>query len=123
MVSVVLLPGVLSLGASASVFGLVGATWADVILNHLARGRIHDSGIIGLIFITIVNLLIGLTPWVDNFMHLGGLVAGLLIGLMLFSKKHVSRRSGRLSFTRWQIVIVLVGSTLVAVRCRASLPA
>jgi len=116
MVSVVLLPGVVSLGASASVFGLVGATWADIILNHLARGRVRESGIVGLVFITIVNLLIGLTPWVDNFMHMGGFVAGLLIGLMLFSKKHINRRLGRLSFTRLQIVIVLIGSSMFAVR-------
>jgi len=25
---------------------------------------------------------------VDNFMHMGGLIAGLVIGGMLFSKKH-----------------------------------
>jgi len=63
MVSVVLLPGVLSLGASASVFGLVGATWADVILNYLARGTIRNSGFISLLFLTVINLLVGLTPY------------------------------------------------------------
>ena len=34
--SVVLLPGVISVGASASVFGLLGAYWADVLLNYVA---------------------------------------------------------------------------------------
>ena len=34
------------------------------------------------------QICIGLTPFVDNFMHMGGLLAGLVIGGMLFSKKH-----------------------------------
>ena len=34
------------------------------------------------------QVLIGLTPFVDNFMHMGGMVAGLVIGGMLFSKQH-----------------------------------
>ena len=34
------------------------------------------------------QVCIGLTPFVDNFMHMGGLLAGLVIGGMLFSKKH-----------------------------------
>ena len=34
------------------------------------------------------QVCIGLTPFVDNFMHMGGLIAGLVIGGMLFSKKH-----------------------------------
>ena len=37
IVSIVFLPGVLSVGASASVFGLLGACWADIIINFCAR--------------------------------------------------------------------------------------
>ena len=34
--SAVLLPGVLSVGASGAMFGLLGAYWADVLLNYCA---------------------------------------------------------------------------------------
>ena len=37
MVSVIFLPGTISVGASASVFGLLGAVWADVIQNQCTR--------------------------------------------------------------------------------------
>ena len=36
---------------------------------------------------TAVNIAIGLTPYVDNFMHVGGMIGGLLMGLVLFSQR------------------------------------
>ena len=64
--SIVLLPGILSVGASASVFGLVGACWADVIVNFCARCTLKNSGILCLAVATLLNVAIGFTPWVDN---------------------------------------------------------
>ena len=69
--SIVFLPGTLSVGASASVFGLVGANWADVVVNFCARCTLKNSGIICLTVATVLNVSIGFTPYVDNFMHLG----------------------------------------------------
>ena len=86
VVSVIFLPNVISVGASASVFGLVGACWADVFINHFGRHKWPPS-FFALLVATALNLAIGLTPWVDNFMHLGGFVAGLLAGMSLFAKR------------------------------------
>ena len=84
MVSVIFLPEVLSVGASASVFGLIGACWADVALNFCARGTLRGAKghACSLLLSTLINVCIGLTPFIDNFMHMGGLVAGLVIGGM-----------------------------------------
>jgi len=73
--SIVFLPGQISVGASASVFGLVGANWADIIVNFCARCTLRGSGIVCLTFATVINVAFGFTPFVDNFMHLGGLVS------------------------------------------------
>lgn len=103
--SAVFLPEVISVGASASMFGLLGAYWADVLLNHCAVGNLRDAGIGGLLIATLPNLLIGITPWVDQFMHLGGLVAGLLLGCVLCAQRQlhvpvVSRLYPAMSATR-----------------------
>ena len=84
MVSVIFLPEVLSVGASASVFGLIGVCWADVALNFCARGTLRGAKghARSLLLSTLINVCIGLTPFIDNFMHMGGLVAGLVIGGM-----------------------------------------
>ena len=34
-----------------------------------------------------VNIVLGLMPYVDNFAHLGGLIAGLLLGFALLAKR------------------------------------
>jgi len=112
MASVVFLPYVLSVGASASVFGLVGACWADVIINYCARCTLENSGFFSLLVLTLLNLCIGFTPYVDNFMHVGGFVSGIIIGCTLFSKKHTSE-SGRRRRTCLQREIVFVSALLL----------
>jgi membrane associated rhomboid family serine protease len=89
MVSTILLPGVLSVGASASVFGLIGAYWADIVLNYCARCDLEDTGWKGLLLGSAINLLIGFTPWVDNFMHLGGFFTGLATATLLLPEIRV----------------------------------
>ena len=83
--SALFLPGVLSVGASGGVYGLVGAYWADVLLNYLAHGcgAIRDAGVPSLIVATLPGVLAGMTPWVDNFMHVGGLLAGMALAMLM----------------------------------------
>lgn len=112
MVSVIFLPGILSVGASASVFGLVGACWADVIVNFCTRCTLQGSGFCTLLLATVLNICIGLTPYVDNFMHVGGMVAGLLMGMVLFSQKFEDA-SGRKRYTKTQIGMALFAGVFV----------
>lgn len=79
--SIIFLPDVRSVGSSASLFGLIGAQWSNVILNRrsfLAR----KMSVRGLLFETLLNVAFGFCPWIDNFMHLGGAFAGLVAGLV-----------------------------------------
>lgn len=55
------------------------------------------AALLTLIFITVINLAVGLLPHVDNFAHIGGFVSGFLLGFVFLirpqfgyvSKKHV----------------------------------
>lgn len=68
----------LSAGASAAIFGLLGA----LLFYSWRQPRLWRSGLgLNLIVIIVVNLVFGLIqPEIDNFAHLGGLVSGLLLG-------------------------------------------
>ncbi len=73
--------GALSAGASGAIFGLVGVLLA-YFLRHRAlfgqRGRAYLSN---MLFIVVINLFIGFSsPGIDNWGHIGGLVAGFLLG-------------------------------------------
>lgn len=72
-----------SVGASGSIFGLLGAL-AAFLYSH--RKMLGSSGVAQLrhvVFIALLNLAIGLSPGIDNWGHLGGLLTGAGLGLLL----------------------------------------
>ena len=91
-----------SVGASGAIFGLVGALAAFFYLGRGMFGEMSRQQIGNLIFITLINLGIGLsTPRIDNYAHMGGLAAGAIVGLLLTpilrvdSEKRIIARQSR----------------------------
>lgn len=73
--------GVASVGASGAIFGLMGAMLYFGYHYRLYLGSVMTSQLVPII---ILNLFIGvMIPGVDNFAHLGGLVAGLFSGMIV----------------------------------------
>lgn len=71
-----------AVGASGAIFGLYGILVALVTTNRIGLKR--KSGLLGAsLFFIIVNLLMGISGNIDNAAHIGGLLAGLLIGYAL----------------------------------------
>jgi len=79
-----LMPGQPSLGASGAIFGLLGAFIFSIRRSPRYRNQPWTRGLIGqLIFWIVVNIGIGMSvKMIDNVAHVGGLIAGLLIGLL-----------------------------------------
>jgi rhomboid protease GluP len=71
-----------SLGASTSIFGLLAAQGVFVYLNKKLFGRRAQAMLRSIIQIAVINLLIGLTPGIDNWGHVGGLLGGGLFALL-----------------------------------------
>lgn len=70
-----------SIGASGAIFGLMGSLCYFGYHYRVYLGNIVKSQIIPLIFL---NLMLGfITPGVDNFAHIGGLIGGTLITIAL----------------------------------------
>jgi len=91
ILSAICLPGFISVGASGGIFGLIGMCMADICLNwnllfpktttdEDTRWR-HFYVLLWLAVDIIINCLIGFTPFVDNFTHMGGFVYGFCIGI------------------------------------------
>ncbi|XP_024398484.1 RHOMBOID-like protein 2 [Physcomitrium patens] len=76
----------ISVGASGALFGLAGATLAELITNW---SHFHNRCSLTwqLIIVAAVNFSIGLMPRVDNFAHIGGFITGLLLGFVLLMKE------------------------------------
>jgi len=65
-----------SLGSSTAIFGLLGAQGVFVYRNREIFGGFARRALTNVVWIAAVNLLIGLTPGIDNWGHLGGLIGG-----------------------------------------------
>lgn len=72
-------------GASGAIFGIIGALlW--IVLVH--KGRYETLTGKGLLFMIVISLYYGISSGgVDNWGHIGGLIMGFLMGIVLYRKK------------------------------------
>lgn len=78
-------PRGLSVGASGAVFGLMGATAAFVLRNKRQLGNRGDALLQSVGQVLLLNLFIGTRrgSGIDNLGHVGGCVAGAVLGLAM----------------------------------------
>lgn len=67
-----------SVGASTAVFGLVAAEGIFFYQNRKLFGGQAKQAIGNAVFIIAINLFIGLSPGIDNWGHVGGLIGGAM---------------------------------------------
>jgi rhomboid protease GluP len=67
-----------SLGSSTAIFGLLGAEGVFLYHNRTLFGDFARRALTQVIMIAGVNLVIGMTPGIDNWGHIGGLIGGTL---------------------------------------------
>lgn len=100
VLSALFLPQYVSVGASGGIFGFIGMCISDICVNWnllFIKDREEDSRdrcrramvILWLLIDIIINCVIGLTPFIDNFTHLGGLVYGFLCGITTIERLEV----------------------------------
>lgn len=81
-------------GASGAIFGIIGALLYIAIRNHGHVGNVTGRGIL---FMIGLSLYFGFTSTgVDNFAHIGGLLAGFLACVLLYRKRNC--KAGAFSF-------------------------
>ncbi|MCZ6690322.1 MAG: rhomboid family intramembrane serine protease [Planctomycetota bacterium] len=101
--------GVPSVGASGAIFGLMGGA-ASVILRNARELYVRDKRIGWVILLWGLLILAGgfLTPFIDNYAHLGGLFGGTLAALFLRPK--VVDRSRPLGPGVWIVFALVCGA-------------
>jgi len=71
-------------GASGAVFAVVGGLGAFFVVQRDALGSMGRRSLGGLLVLTGINLIFGLImPGIDNWAHIGGLVGGVVLGMIL----------------------------------------
>jgi len=109
LLSANLAPSSVTGGASGGVFGLLGAAWAEHFLDWRAYKH-HLITVLTLAVITVINLLLGLLPFADNWCNIGGFVVGaLMCTAILLTRWHAQ--------TRRREVIILVAQVAAGLAC------
>lgn len=67
-----------SLGSSTAIFGLLAAEGVFLYQHKELFGNRSRSALRQIIQVAVINFLIGLSPGIDNWGHLGGLIGGAL---------------------------------------------
>jgi rhomboid protease GluP len=76
-------PAAASLGASGAIFGLIGALAVFLFRHRKMLGRMGRALLSNVVFIIVLNLALSFTPGIDLSGHLGGLVCGSVLALVL----------------------------------------
>lgn len=88
LLSCVILPNSVSVGASGAIMGLVGAKIAHIVCTWAkipVQTKVAQSLSVG--FIVFITFMFGFSESVDWAGHLGGLVGGLLVAFPLFASE------------------------------------
>lgn len=67
-----------SLGSSTAIFGLLGAEGVFLYRNQQVFGGMARRALGNIVLIAVINLVIGLSPGIDNWGHMGGLIGGTM---------------------------------------------
>lgn len=71
-----------SLGSSTAIFGLLGAEGVFLYRNRKLFGDRAQRALVQIIMVAGFNLFIGLSPGIDNWGHVGGLIGGTVFAWM-----------------------------------------
>ncbi|KAL8167036.1 hypothetical protein V2J09_008535 [Rumex salicifolius] len=83
------IPAVCSSGA---LFGLIGCSLSGLIRDwNLYTDKY--AALIAIFVVFVVNFLLGLLPYVDNFANIGGLISGFLLGFVLLISPHLREKA------------------------------
>lgn len=68
-----------SLGSSTAVFGLIAAQGIFILKNRQFFGKHAQRALVNIAAVSLLNFIIGLSPGIDNWGHLGGFLGGAAI--------------------------------------------
>lgn len=87
----------ISMGASGSIYGLLGAMLSELLINWtLYTHRVVEVCILLNLIVTTIVITMK-DPKTDNFGHIGGAITGFLLGFVLMVRPHIGW------FTRWSL--------------------
>eukprot|EP00002_Diphylleia_rotans_P007535 TRINITY_DN1713_c0_g1_i1.p1 TRINITY_DN1713_c0_g1~~TRINITY_DN1713_c0_g1_i1.p1 ORF type:complete len:401 (-),score=80.81 TRINITY_DN1713_c0_g1_i1:398-1600(-) len=113
LASCLFVPEQVQVGASGSLYGMLGCLIVDLVENwvFLQRNKINPwVELFKLLVQVLISLGIGLLPGVDNFAHVGGFIIGTLLGISLLP---TTRKQGKTFCAMFRSFLVFLFTILL----------
>ena len=120
--SVVAMPDAISVGSSGAVMGLFGGKSAEVICRYFETAdnyqdrvahKVRMEQCAGVTCSVIIVMLCSFIPYVDWAAHLGGLIAGFCVGMILFACDLQKARWSKIFWLLVGVAITIIYFTVV----------
>lgn len=94
VLSTIIMPGSISVGSSGAVMGLFGAKLTEILcricepqttVQQKVGNAVRKELLSGMIISIVIVMIFSFLPYVDWAAHLGGLLAGMFTGILLFA--------------------------------------
>lgn len=97
LLSCLVKPNAIGVGASGAVCGIFGCHFADIIISKHKTSQVEFiSNIANLVFFVIILMSMSAVPLIDTAAHFGGLFTGFFIGMVLHFKEAETQFQQRL---------------------------
>ena len=95
-------PTAIAAGASGAIFGVLGALAAFFLARRDVLGELGRQNLSGILIVAVISLLYGfITPGIDNWAHMGGLVAGFGIGFAFVPEYRTVQNPFGFAYSAW----------------------
>ena len=83
LMSIAIHPFSVGVGASGAIFGMYGIFLSMLTTNHIKK-TLRKTMLRSILFFVVFNLMMGLQGNTDNAAHIGGLIAGIILGYIYY---------------------------------------
>jgi len=104
---------IIGVGASGALYGLVGALFGDFVQNYKTIVEGKWAYFFSMVFSLALGLAMGLLPVIDNWAHIGGLIAGFFLGLIMLTNTERDARGKRLVPACSKLITILAAVALI----------
>ena len=124
LLSYYITPFNISAGSSGAIFGMAGSYLSFLLFKKPKNAIENKENLLGISIIILINLFYGLMDSkIDNWAHIGGLISGFIIGLLLlkiFNSNTPSLDSNRQSIKIIFFITILMLILLLNIYIRSS---
>jgi rhomboid protease GluP len=109
LLSIIMHPYSVGVGASGAIFGLYGVFLAMLTTSHIEKAM-RNTLLRSILFFVVLNLMNGLSGNIDNAAHIGGLLSGMIIGYIYYpglaKKQAILKQIGTTAVITISVVIL-----------------